>query len=93
MSTPTTQTSDAPAASAAGNAVVASTATTGTYSASSASVVTSTMTTTSAPKLTISVGEYHKTRGKVTYASETLFDGIEDIDMEEGEEERDSSSS
>ncbi|KAE8973493.1 hypothetical protein PR001_g26292 [Phytophthora rubi] len=93
MSTPTTQTSDELAAPAAGNAVVANTATTATSSASSASVVTSTVTTSSSPKSTISVGEYHKTRGKVTYASETLFDGMEDLDMEEGEEERDSSSS
>ncbi|KAE9273989.1 hypothetical protein PF008_g29709 [Phytophthora fragariae] len=93
MSTPTTQTSDELAAPAASNAVVANTATTATSSASSASVVTSTVTTSSSPKSTISVGEYHKSRGKVTYASETLFDGIEDIDMEEGEEERESSSS
>ncbi|KAE8996787.1 hypothetical protein PR003_g23447 [Phytophthora rubi] len=83
MSTPTTQTSDELAAPAAGNAVVANTATTGTSSASSASVVTSTVTTSNSPKSTISVGEYHKTRGKVTYASETLFDGMEDLDMEE----------
>ncbi|KAE9297011.1 hypothetical protein PF008_g23852 [Phytophthora fragariae] len=93
MSTPTTQTSDTPAAPGAAGAVVASTATTATSSASSASVVTSTVTTSSSPKSTISVGEYHKTRGKVTYANETVFDGMEDIDMEEGEEERDSSSS
>ncbi|KAE9271973.1 hypothetical protein PF008_g30219 [Phytophthora fragariae] len=93
MSTPTTQTSDELAAPAASNAVVANTATTATSSASSASVVTSTVTTSSSPKSTISVGEYHKTRGKVTYASETLFDGMEDLDMEEGEEGRDSSSS
>ncbi|KAE9284664.1 hypothetical protein PF008_g27103 [Phytophthora fragariae] len=88
MSTPTTQTSDTPAAPAA--AAVASTATTATSSASSASVVTSTVTTSSFHERTISVGEYHKTRGKVTYASETLFDGMEDIDMEEGEEEGES---
>ncbi|KAE9278490.1 hypothetical protein PR003_g28507 [Phytophthora rubi] len=93
MRTPTTQTSDELAAPAAGNAVVANTATTATSSAASASVVTSTVTTSSSPKSTISVGEYHKTRGKVTYASETLFDGMEDIDMEEGEEEGESSSS
>nr|KAE8943820.1 hypothetical protein PF009_g6476 [Phytophthora fragariae] len=92
MSTPTTQTSDTPAGAAA-DAVVASTATTATSSASSASVVTSSVTTSNSPKSTISVGEYHKTRGKVTYASETLFDGMEDLDMEEGEEEQDSSSS
>ncbi|KAE8912964.1 hypothetical protein PF001_g26194 [Phytophthora fragariae] len=93
MSTPTTQTSDELAAPAASNAVVANTATTATSSASSASVVTSAVTTSSSPKRTISVGEYHKTRGKVTYANETLFDGMEDLDMEEGEEEQDSSSS
>ncbi|KAE8962916.1 hypothetical protein PR002_g29457 [Phytophthora rubi] len=93
MSTPTTQTSDELAAPAAGNAVVANTATTATSSASSASVVTSTVTTSSSAKSTISVGEYHKTRGKVTYANETLFDGMEDLDMEEGEEEQDSSPS
>ncbi|KAE8913837.1 hypothetical protein PF003_g2537 [Phytophthora fragariae] len=93
MSTPTTQTSDTPAASAAAGAVVATTATTATSSASSASVVTSMVTTSSSPKRTISVGEYHQTRGKVTYARESLFDGIEDVDMEEGEEERESSSS
>ncbi|KAE9322583.1 hypothetical protein PF008_g17559 [Phytophthora fragariae] len=93
MSTPTTQTSDTPAAPAAAGAVVASTATTATSSASSASVVTSTVTTSSSPKRTISVGGYQKSRGKVTYASETLFDGIEDADMEEGEVVRESSSS
>ncbi|KAE8888714.1 hypothetical protein PF005_g32272 [Phytophthora fragariae] len=93
MSTPTTQTSDELAAPAASNAVVANTATTATSSASSASVVTSTVTTSSSPKRTISVGEYHQTRDKVTYARESLFDGIEDADMEEGEEERESSSS
>ncbi|KAE8978100.1 hypothetical protein PR001_g24935, partial [Phytophthora rubi] len=93
MSSPTTQTSDELAAPAASNAVVANTATTATSSASSASVVTSTVTTSSSPKSTISVGEYHKSRGKVTYANETLFDGMEDLDMEGGEEERDSSSS
>ncbi|KAE8962013.1 hypothetical protein PR002_g29725 [Phytophthora rubi] len=92
MSTPTTQTSDELAAPAASNAVVANTATTATSSASSASVVTSTVTTSSSPKRTISVGEYHKTRGKVTYANETLFDGMEDLDMEEGEERNCSSS-
>ncbi|KAE8957342.1 hypothetical protein PF011_g31178 [Phytophthora fragariae] len=92
MSTPTTQTPDELAAPAAGNAVVANTVTTAISSASSASVVTSAVTTSSSPKSTISVGEYQKTRGKVTYANETLFDGIEDIDMKEGEEERESSS-
>ncbi|KAE9289448.1 hypothetical protein PF001_g20034 [Phytophthora fragariae] len=96
MSTPTTQTSDTPAAPAGAGAVVASTATTATSSASSASVVTSTVTTSNFPKHTISVGEYHKTRGKVTYANETLFEELgigEDVDMDEGEEERHSSSS
>ncbi|KAE8877291.1 hypothetical protein PF003_g38556 [Phytophthora fragariae] len=94
MSTPTTQTSDELAAPAASNAVVANTATTATSSASSASVVTSTVTTSSSPKRTISVGEYHeKARSKPIYANETLFDGMEDLDMEEGEEERGSSTS
>ncbi|KAE8985560.1 hypothetical protein PF011_g20335 [Phytophthora fragariae] len=93
MSTPTTQTSDEPAASAAGNAVVANTATTATSSASSASVVTSSVMASSSPKRTISVGEYQKTRSKVVYARESLFDGIRDVDMEEGEEEKESSSS
>ncbi|KAE8882098.1 hypothetical protein PF003_g33951 [Phytophthora fragariae] len=94
MSTPTTQTSDELAAPAASNAVVANTATTATSSASSASVVTSTVTTSSSPKRTISVGEYHeRARSKPTYANETLFDGMEDLDMEEGEEEQGSSSS
>ncbi|KAE8975550.1 hypothetical protein PR003_g8546 [Phytophthora rubi] len=93
MSTPTTQTSDTPAASAAATAVVATTGTTATSSASLASVVTSTVTTLSSPKSTISVGEYHKTRGKITYARESLFDGIENADMEEGEEEKESSPS
>ncbi|KAE9100211.1 hypothetical protein PF010_g14894 [Phytophthora fragariae] len=93
MSTPTTQTSDTPAASTAGNAVVATSATTATSSASSASVVTSSVTTSSSPKRTISVGEYQKTRSKVVYARESLFDGIHDVDMEEGEEEKESSSS
>ncbi|KAE8889303.1 hypothetical protein PF010_g26638 [Phytophthora fragariae] len=94
MRTPTTQTSDEIAAPAASNAVVANIATTATSSASSASVVTSSVTTSSSPKRTISVGEYHeKARSKPTYANETLFDGMEDLDMEEGEEERGSSSS
>ncbi|KAE8972761.1 hypothetical protein PR002_g26411 [Phytophthora rubi] len=97
MSTPTTQTSDELAAPAASNAVVANTATTAPSSASSASVVTSTVTTSSSPKRTISVGEYHeKARSKPTYANETLFEELGiggDVDMEEGEEERDSSSS
>ncbi|KAE8962535.1 hypothetical protein PR003_g30250 [Phytophthora rubi] len=96
MSTPTTQTSDTPAASAAAGAGVASTATTAASSASSASVVTSTVTTSSSSKRTIWVGEYKKTRSKVVYARETLFEDLGiggDVDMEEGEEERDSSSS
>ncbi|KAE9339753.1 hypothetical protein PR003_g10854 [Phytophthora rubi] len=93
MSTPTTQTSDTPAAPAAAGAVVASTATTATSSASSASVVTSTVTTSSSPKRTISVGEYQKSRSKVVYARESLFDGIHDVDIEEGEEGKESLSS
>ncbi|KAE9336896.1 hypothetical protein PF008_g12809 [Phytophthora fragariae] len=95
MSTPTTQTSDAPAAPAAADAVVTTSASTATSSASSASVVTSTVTTSSSPKRTISVGEYKKTRSKPIYARDTLFEelgvGI-DVDMEEGEEKGESSS-
>ncbi|KAE9345638.1 hypothetical protein PR003_g7850 [Phytophthora rubi] len=93
MSTPTTQTTDAPAAPAAANAVVASAATTATFSASSASIVTSTVTTPSSPKRTISIGEYHKTRGN---ARDTLFEDLgvgSDVGMEEGDEEKESSSS
>ncbi|KAE8903857.1 hypothetical protein PF005_g11120 [Phytophthora fragariae] len=89
MSTPTTQTSDAPAAPAAGNAAVANTATTATSSASTASAVTSTVTRSSSPKRTISVGEYKQTRSKPIYARDLLFEGIDvgsDVDMEEGEE-------
>ncbi|KAE9028919.1 hypothetical protein PF005_g4994 [Phytophthora fragariae] len=93
MSTPPTQTTDAPAAPAAANAVVASAATTATFSASSASVVTSTVTTPSSPKRTISVGGYHKTLGN---ARDTLFEDLgvgSGVGMEEGEEEKQSSSS
>ncbi|KAE8907823.1 hypothetical protein PF005_g13980 [Phytophthora fragariae] len=95
MSTPTTQTSDTPAAPAAAGAVAANTATTATSSASSASVVTSTVTTQSSPKRTISVGEYQKSR-KPVFARETLFEDLgvdRDVDMEEGEESKDTSSS
>ncbi|KAE8964433.1 hypothetical protein PR003_g23074 [Phytophthora rubi] len=96
MSTPTTQTSDAPAAPAAADAVVANTATTATSSVSTASVVTSTVTRSSSPKRTISVGEYKQTRSKPIYARDLLFEGIDvgsDVDMEEGEEEKETSSS
>ncbi|KAE9197414.1 hypothetical protein PF005_g16516 [Phytophthora fragariae] len=89
----TTQTSDAPAAA---DTAVASTATTATSSVSSASVVTSTVTTPSSPKPTISVGGYKKTRSKPVYARDLLFQYIDvgsDVDMEEGEEEKEISSS
>ncbi|KAE9324605.1 hypothetical protein PF008_g17071 [Phytophthora fragariae] len=95
MSTPTTQTSDTPASPAAAGAVVASAATTATSSASSASVVTSTVTTSSSPKRTISVGEYQKSR-ELIYARDLLFQDIDvgsDVEMEEGEEAKESSSS
>ncbi|KAE9042743.1 hypothetical protein PR001_g6073 [Phytophthora rubi] len=88
------QTSDAPAA--ATDTVVASTATTATSSASTASVVTSTVTTPSSPKRTISVGEYKQTCSKPIYAHDLLFQDIDvrsDVDMEEGEEEKETSSS
>ncbi|KAE9357910.1 hypothetical protein PF008_g2903 [Phytophthora fragariae] len=95
MSTLTTKISDAAAASEAGNAVVASTATTATSSGSSASVVTSTVATPSSPRRTISVGECHKSR-KPIYSRDLLFQDIDvgsDVDMEEGEEAKESSSS
>ncbi|GMG17829.1 unnamed protein product [Phytophthora fragariaefolia] len=56
MSTPTTQAAGTPAASAAGNIVVATSATTGS-SLASTSGVTSTVTTPSSPKRTMSLGD------------------------------------
>ncbi|GMF63380.1 unnamed protein product [Phytophthora fragariaefolia] len=89
MSTPTTQAAGTPAASAAGNIVVATSATTGS-SLASTSVVTSTVTTPSSPKRTISLGDYKKTRGNMVLARderEALFDVGSDADMEDGEDE------
>ncbi|KAE8992566.1 hypothetical protein PR001_g20898 [Phytophthora rubi] len=80
MSSPTTQTSDAPAASSAADTIY------GIRRQFNCDDV-------KLPKRTISVGEYHKTRDKFVYARDTLFDGIDDVDMEEGEEEKESSSS
>ncbi|KAE9108177.1 hypothetical protein PF010_g11997 [Phytophthora fragariae] len=80
MSSPTTQTSDAPAASAAADTIY------GIRRQFNCDDV-------KLPKRTISGGEYHKTRDKFVYARDTLFDGIDDVDMEEGEEEKESSSS
>ncbi|KAE9344237.1 hypothetical protein PF008_g9316 [Phytophthora fragariae] len=51
------------------------------------------MTTSSSPKRTIAVGEYQKTRSKVVYAREILFEDLGvggDVDMEKSEEERES---
>ncbi|KAE9038567.1 hypothetical protein PR003_g6268 [Phytophthora rubi] len=90
MGTTTTQTSNAPAASAAANAAVPSIATTAAFSASTASVVTSTVTTPSF-KRAISVGDYKKTRGKAIYVRDILddyFDVGSDADMEEGKEDK-----
>ncbi|GMF59233.1 unnamed protein product [Phytophthora fragariaefolia] len=87
MSTPTTQAAGTPAASAAGNIVVATSATTGSALAST-SVVTSTVTTPSSPKRTMSLGDYKKTRGNMVLARdelEALFDVGSDADMEGGE--------
>ncbi|GMF60245.1 unnamed protein product [Phytophthora fragariaefolia] len=95
MSTPATQAAGTPAASAAGNIVVASSATTGS-SLASTSVVTSTVTTPSSPKRTMSLGEYKKARGNTLYARdepEALFDVGSDADMEDGEEEDEGTSS
>ncbi|GMF59169.1 unnamed protein product [Phytophthora fragariaefolia] len=84
MSTPATQATGTPAASAAANTVVASSATTGSSSASS-SVVTSNVTTSSSPKRTMPLGEYKKARGNTWFAR--------DADMENGEEDEEPSSS
>ncbi|GMF60049.1 unnamed protein product [Phytophthora fragariaefolia] len=89
MSTPTTQAASTPAASAAGNIVVASSATTGS-SPTSTFVVTSTVTTLSSPKRTMSLEDYKKARGNMMLARdelEALFDVDSDADMEDGEEE------
>ncbi|GMF61843.1 unnamed protein product [Phytophthora fragariaefolia] len=89
MSTPTTQAAGTPAASAAGNIVVATSATTGS-SLASTSVVTSTVTTPSSPERKMSLGDYKKTRGNMVLARdelEALFDVGSDADMEDGEEE------
>ncbi|GMF52957.1 unnamed protein product [Phytophthora fragariaefolia] len=89
MSTPTTQAAGTPAASAAGNIVVATSATTRS-SLASTSVVTPTVTTPSSPKRTMSLGDYKKTRGNMVLARdelEALFDVGSDADMEDGEEE------
>ncbi|GMF59086.1 unnamed protein product [Phytophthora fragariaefolia] len=88
MSTPTTQAAGTPAASAAGNIVVASSATTGS-SLASTSVVTSTVSTPSSPKRTMSLGDYKKARGNMVLARdelEALFDVGSDADMEDGRE-------
>ncbi|GMF82179.1 unnamed protein product [Phytophthora fragariaefolia] len=95
MSTPTTQAAGTPAASAAGNIVVATSATTGS-SLASTSVVTSTVTTPSSPKRTMSLGDYKKTRGNTLFARdelEALFDVGNDADMEDEEEEDEGTSS
>ncbi|GMF29560.1 unnamed protein product [Phytophthora fragariaefolia] len=91
---PTTQAPYTPAASAAANTIVASSATTRSSSASS-SVVTSTVTTSSSPKRTMSLGEYKKTRGNTVFARdelEALFNVGSDADMEDVEEDEETSS-
>ncbi|GMF29262.1 unnamed protein product [Phytophthora fragariaefolia] len=89
MSTPTTQTSGAPATPAAADTAVASTATTRSSTASTTSNVTSTVTTSSSPKRTMSLGKYKKARGKATFFRhelQALFDDDSDADMEEDKE-------
>ncbi|GMF82271.1 unnamed protein product [Phytophthora fragariaefolia] len=89
MSTPTTPAAGTPAASAAGNIVVASSATTGS-SLASTSVATSTVTTPSSPKRTMPLGDYKKARGNMVLARDelkALFDVGSDAGMEDGEEE------
>ncbi|GMF57853.1 unnamed protein product [Phytophthora fragariaefolia] len=95
MSTPTTQAASTPAASAAGNVVVASSATTGSSPAST-SVVPSTVTTPSSPKRTMLLGDYKQTRGNALFARDeldALFDVSSCADMKDGEEEDEGTSS
>ncbi|GMF57306.1 unnamed protein product [Phytophthora fragariaefolia] len=95
MSTPTTQTADTPAISAAANTVVASSATPRSSSASG-SVATSIRTTSSSPKPMMSLGEYKKARDNTVFARDELeapFDVGSDADMEDGEEKEETSSS
>ncbi|GMF58949.1 unnamed protein product [Phytophthora fragariaefolia] len=95
MSTPMTQAVGTSAASAAANTVVASSATAGSSSASS-SVVTSPVTTSSFPKRHRSLGGYKKARDNTVFAYndlEALFDVGSDTDMEDGEEDKETSSS
>ncbi|GMF58200.1 unnamed protein product [Phytophthora fragariaefolia] len=95
MSTPTTQAAGSPAASAAANTFVASSATTRSFSASSP-IVTSNVTTSSFPKPTMSLGEYKMARGNTVFARDelqALFGADSDADMEDGEENEETSSS
>ncbi|GMF47887.1 unnamed protein product [Phytophthora fragariaefolia] len=93
MRTPTTQAVSTPAASAAGNIVVAEEATTGS-SLASTSVVTSTATTPSSPNRTMSLGEYKKAHGNTVFACdelEALFDVGSNADMEGCDEDGETS--
>ncbi|GMF46156.1 unnamed protein product [Phytophthora fragariaefolia] len=93
MSTPTTEATDTPAASAAANPGFGSSATT-VSSLASTLVVTSTATTPSSPKRTMSLEEYKK--GNTVFARdglEALFDLGSDTDMEDGKENEDISCS
>ncbi|GMF14595.1 unnamed protein product [Phytophthora fragariaefolia] len=95
MSTPTTQAAGTPSASAAANTVVASSAAAKSSSASSP-VVASTVTTSSSPKRTISLEEYQKARSNTVFARDmlqALFGADSDTDMEDGEQDQDTSSS
>ncbi|GMF63496.1 unnamed protein product [Phytophthora fragariaefolia] len=95
MSTPTTQATGTPAASAAANTVVAFSATIGSSPASTP-VVTSTVTTPSSPKRSMSLGDYKKTRGNALFARdelEALFDVGSDADREDEEDEDEGTSS
>ncbi|GMF52642.1 unnamed protein product [Phytophthora fragariaefolia] len=95
MSTPTTQAAGTPAASAAADTVGASSATTES-SLASTFAVTSTVTTPSSPKRTMWLGDYKKALGNTVFARnelEALFDVGSDTDMEDGEEDKEASSS
>ncbi|GMF48733.1 unnamed protein product [Phytophthora fragariaefolia] len=62
----------------------------------SSSVVTSTVTTSCWPKLTMSLGDYKKVRGNTVFARdelEALFDVGSDADKEDGEEDEETLSS
>ncbi|GMF33863.1 unnamed protein product [Phytophthora fragariaefolia] len=85
-STPTTQATGTPAASAAANSVVGSSVTTRSSSASSC-VLTLTVTMLSSPKRTMSLGEYKSNTVFARDELQALFGADSDANMEDGEED------